>query len=183
MIYTRVATKEQADTNMSLATQLKACEGYAEKHGLIVLGRFGGTYEIAKNDERKEFKRMLDFVRKCRQKVSYIIVYSVDRFSRSGANAIYIAAELKQQGILVQAVTQPADAATPPGSLQQNIQFIFSEYDNQLRREKIMVGTREALRRGDFPHKSPRGYTNVVRNGKRVIEFSADVPLIRQAFQ
>lgn len=183
VIYTRVSTKEQADTNMSLATQLKACEAYAEKHGLSVLGRFGGTYESAKNDERKEFRRMLDFVKKARQKVSYIIVYSVDRFSRSGANAIYIASELKAQGILLQAVTQPADTATPSGSLQQNIQFIFSEYDNQLRREKIMAGTRDALRRGEFPHKPPRGYQSVARNGKRVVEFSTEAPLIRQAFQ
>ncbi|MDX2062536.1 MAG: recombinase family protein [Bacteroidia bacterium] len=183
VIYTRVSTKEQADTNMSLATQLKACEAYAEKHGLTVLGRFGGTYESAKNDERKEFRRMLDFVKKARQKVSYIIVYSVDRFSRSGANAIYIAAELKTQGILVQAVTQPADTATPSGSLQQNIQFIFSEYDNQLRREKIIAGTRDALRRGEFPHKPPRGYMSVTRTGKRVIEFSVEAPLIRQAFE
>ena len=90
VVYTRVSSKEQADTNMSLSTQRKLCEQYANKHNLIVLGYFGGTYESAQNDERKEFNTMLAFVKKCREKISYIIVYSVDRFSRSGANAIYI---------------------------------------------------------------------------------------------
>ncbi len=88
---------------------------------------------------------MLSFVKKSRDKISHIIVYSVDRFSRSGANAIYIAEQLKEVGITVFAVSQPTDTTTASGSLQQNIQFIFSEYDNQLRREKCMAGVKEKL--------------------------------------
>ena len=75
---------------------------------------------------------MLSFVKKSKEKVSYIIVYSVDRFTRFGANAIYIADKLKREGITVFAVTQPTDSTTASGSLQQNIRFIFSQYDNQL---------------------------------------------------
>src|SRR5687767_6481645 len=82
VIYTRVSTKEQADSNMSLATQRKTCGQLAQKNGYTILGEFGGTYESAKNDERKEFNRMLQFVKKSKVKISYIIVYSVDRFSR-----------------------------------------------------------------------------------------------------
>src|SRR5579872_4268183 len=85
VIYTRVSTKEQADNNFSLETQKKACEQYARKCGYQIMGYFGGTYESAKTDERKEFNNMLSFVRKSKEKISYIIVYSVDRFSRSGA--------------------------------------------------------------------------------------------------
>ena len=48
MIYTRVSTKEQADTNQSLETQKKYCLQYALKNDLNVLGFFGGTYESAK---------------------------------------------------------------------------------------------------------------------------------------
>ena len=44
VIYTRVSTKEQADNNMSLGTQKKACEQYARKNGYQILGCFGGTY-------------------------------------------------------------------------------------------------------------------------------------------
>lgn len=80
VIYTRVSTKEQADNNMSLETQRKACDQFAIKNNLIVKGYFGGTYESAKNDERKEFNNMLSFVKRSREKISTIIVYSVDRF-------------------------------------------------------------------------------------------------------
>ena len=38
VIYTRVSTKEQADTNQSLETQKKYCIQYAEKNNLNVVG-------------------------------------------------------------------------------------------------------------------------------------------------
>src|SRR5205823_6567782 len=79
VIYTRVSTKEQADNNMSLDTQKKACEKYAQKNGFQIMGYFGGTYESAKTDERKHFNSMLTYVKKAKEKVSTIIVYSVDR--------------------------------------------------------------------------------------------------------
>ena len=62
VIYTRVSTKEQADNNASLDTQLKYCEQLAQKKGLDVVEYFGGTYESAKSDERKHFQKMLNFV-------------------------------------------------------------------------------------------------------------------------
>ena len=38
VIYTRVSTKEQADNNMSLETQKRACEQFAVKQGYRHLG-------------------------------------------------------------------------------------------------------------------------------------------------
>lgn len=45
---------------------------------------FGGTCESAKSDERKEFQKMLNYVKR-RINIGYIIVYSYDRFSRTDA--------------------------------------------------------------------------------------------------
>jgi site-specific DNA recombinase len=182
VIYTRVSTKEQAENNLSLETQRKACGAFASKFGYIILEYFGGTYESAKNDERHEFKRMLDFVKKSKEKISYIVVYSVDRFSRSGANAIFIASELKKSGVNVLSVTQPTDSSTASGSLQQNIQFIFSEYDNQMRREKCMAGTREKLSKGEWVTKAPLGYDHIKVNGQTNIVINEKGKLLRNAF-
>ena len=126
VIYTRVSTKEQADTNQSLEIQKKYCLQYAIKQDLNVLGFFGGTYESAKTDERNEFNRMIRFVKNQKEGVSAILVYSLDRFSRTGDNAIFISSELKKRGISILSVTQPIDVSTHSGVLQQNIQFIFS---------------------------------------------------------
>ena len=181
VIYTRVSSKEQ-ELGYSLETQRKACEEYAKKTQYSVMGIFGGTYESAKTDERKEFNRMLSFVKKSREKISYIIVYSVDRFSRSGANAIYIKDQLREQGIYLVAVTQPGDASTSSGDFQQNIQIIFSQYDNQLRREKCMAGVKEALLKGEWCHKAPYGYDGIKENGKRKIVLNDKGKLLQKAF-
>lgn len=182
VIYTRVSTKEQADNNMSLETQRKGCESYAQKNSFQILGYFGGTYESAKTDERKHFNNMLTFVKKAKTKISTIIVYSVDRFSRSGANAIYITEQLKREGISVFAVTQPTDTTTASGSLQQNIQFIFSEYDNQLRREKCMAGVKEKLLAGIWCTTQPTGYDIVRRDGKKELILNEKGKMIKKAF-
>ncbi|MFB9864323.1 recombinase family protein [Rufibacter immobilis] len=183
VIYTRVSTKEQAETNQSLETQLARCRGYAERHGYEVAGEFGGTYESAKNDERKHFQLMLDFVGKSCHKVGFIIVYSHDRFSRSGPNAIYIADQLSRLGVSVVAVTQPVDTMTASGKLQQGIQFLFSQFDNDQRREKCVAGMEAKVRKGYWLGPAPMGYDQYKVNGEQVIKPNKIGKLIRLAFQ
>ena len=166
VIYTRVSTKEQAENNASLETQLKYCKELADKKGIEVLEYFGGTYESAKSDERKQFQKMLSFVNK-RKDVGYIIVYSYDRFSRTGANGAYISDQLKKQGIVTISATQEVDTTTSAGSFQQNLYYMFSQFDNELRRDKCVSGMKEKIRKGYYIGSMPFGYTNLnPGNGK-----------------
>lgn len=169
IIYTRVSTKEQ-EKGFSLETQKRVIEEACEKSSFSILAYFGGVYESAKTDERAEFNRMLKFARRSKEKVSLIMVYSVDRFSRSGANAIYIADELRKENIKIFAVTQPSDTFTATGKMQQNMQFIFSEYDNDLRREKCKAGMKEMLLNGYWCTKAPLGYTQVTRRKRENLD-------------
>ena len=184
VIYTRVSSKEQAENNNSLDTQKKFCNEYALKSNLTVLSYFGGTYESAQTDERKEFERMIRFVKNQREKVSKIIVYSLDRFSRSGGNAIYISSELLKLGIQIFAVTQPIDTTTNAGVLQQDIHFVFSKFDNDQRREKCVTGMREKLLRGEWMGACPIGYKyeKPLKSKDQRVIISEDGPLIRKAF-
>ncbi len=160
VIYTRVSTKEQAENNQSLITQRKYCEEYAKKNGIDVIEYFGGSYESAKSDERKEFKKMLEFVNR-RKNISYIIVYSFDRFSRTGTNGAYISSELKKKGIVVVSATQNIDSLSITGEFQENLFHLFSQFDNNLRRQKCVSGMQERLRRGYWVGPVPFGYTNL----------------------
>ena len=51
VIYIRVSTKEQTE-NLSLPTQLRACEEYCRREGLDVLSRFKEEGESAKTAEK-----------------------------------------------------------------------------------------------------------------------------------
>jgi site-specific DNA recombinase len=182
VIYTRVSSKEQMDTNQSLEWQKKYCMEYAIKNQLNIKGYFGGTYESAKSDERKEFTRMLKFVKLSREKISYILVYSLDRFSRTGDSAIFISSELKKTGVNIMAVTQPIDTNSHAGALQQNIQFIFSKYDNDLRRQKTIDGMREKLLRGEWIGNAPTGYSFVKGAATQTIVINEKGEAMKQAF-
>ena len=67
VIYTRVSTKDQADNNCSLETQQVGCSKYVRQMGFHVVEQFGGTYESAKSLERKEFQRMMTYLRKAQR--------------------------------------------------------------------------------------------------------------------
>ncbi|WP_457130216.1 recombinase family protein [Mucilaginibacter sp. HD30] len=182
LIYTRVSSKEQADTNMSLTTQMKACSEYAERHGYNVLKNFGGTYESATtDDERKEFTAMLAYIKKSKERINLIITYSVDRFSRN-ANSIWLIGSLRKEGVEIVSVTQPIDTSNPSGQMQQAILVLFSEHDNQIRRQRCMAGTKEMLLRGDWPTHPVYGYSIQKIDGKRTIVPNQTAKLIRQAF-
>lgn len=160
VIYTRVSSKEQAENNASLNTQKRHCEDLARKRELRVVEYFGGTFESAKSDERKEFKRMLAFVKR-HKNVSYILVYAYDRFSRTGTNGAYISEQLKKQGIAVLSYTQEVDPHTASGSFQQNLYYMFSQFDNQQRTSRMVEGFREKLLLGYWPLPLCVGFTNL----------------------
>ena len=58
VIYVRVSTKEQT-VNLSLPTQLKACEEYCQRQGFHVLARFREEGESAKTADRTALQKLL----------------------------------------------------------------------------------------------------------------------------
>ncbi|MDI9319823.1 MAG: recombinase family protein [Phycisphaerales bacterium] len=183
IVYTRVSGKEQADKNLSLETQKMAIEEFAGRNQMSIAAYFGGTYESAKTDGRKEFLRMLDFIKKNKGKISHILVYILDRFSRTGGGAIKLAEELRDKyGVDIIAVTQPADTSNPGGILQQSIQFVFSKYDNELRKQRTIAGMKEQFSRGVWAAKPPIGYDIIKREGVRKIVVNDKGKKLRKAF-
>ena len=181
LMYTRVSSKEQSE-NLSLDVQSQAIRNYAERNGYSILESYGGTYESAKNEERVEFQKMMEYVRRNKKSISAILLYSMDRFSRSGANAIYLSDQLRKQGTQIIAVTQPTNTYEPSGELHQNIMLVFSHFDNQQRRAKTIAGMAEKVRRGYWVSIAPKGYKYCGTKEKKLVH-SEVAPLIKRAFE
>ena len=62
VIYVRVSTKEQTE-NLSLPTQLRACEEYCRRQGYEVLERFHEEGESAKSTDRSQLQNLLTYCR------------------------------------------------------------------------------------------------------------------------
>ena len=147
LIWTRVSTKEQAENNQSLETQKKACIEYARTHNIEIDCIKGDTNESAKNTDGKEFNDMLRYVSE-NEHITVILCYSFDRFSRAGVEGMVTKQYLKAKGIRVVSVTQPIDDDNAAGEFMQNIIFLFSQFENNLRRSKCMAGMIACLENG-----------------------------------
>lgn len=181
VIYTRVSGAKQMD-GLSLETQLKGTQEYANKNKLVIRERFGGTYESAQTDERKEFQRMIKYLKTTKHKISKILVYSLERFSRN-ENSIWLSGQLRKLGTEIVSVTQPIDTTNPAGIMQQKMLFLFGEFDNQLRRQKSMAGVKERLLKGEWCTKPPVGYDILRTNGEKKIILNEKSKILKKMFQ
>ena len=127
---------------------------------------------------------MIAFVKK-RKDIDTIIVYSYDRFLRTGPNGAYISQELMKIGVKALSVTQEVDPTSPSGNFQQNLYYIFSQFDNELRKDKSVTGMKERLREGYWIYTPPIGYINNnkgARSNKYQIVINDDGRLLKKAF-
>ena len=155
-----MSSKEQAENNSSLEIQDKLCVEYAQRKGLRIVGKFGGVFESAKVDGRKEFQRMLNFVRK-NKSIAYIVVLNFDRFSRTGPAAAQLSADLRKLGVNLKSISQEIDSSTPSGIMTENMFHIFNQYDNLQRSSRTSTNTREIMLKGYWPYLVPMGYENL----------------------
>jgi site-specific DNA recombinase len=80
VIYVRVSTKEQTE-NLSLPTQLRACEEYCRRLGYEILERFHEEGESAKTTDRSQLQALLKYCRTHKGKVHIVVVYNLTRFA------------------------------------------------------------------------------------------------------
>ena len=180
VIYTRVSDIKQKE-NTSLESQKQLCEDFAKQNGFEIYAYFGGIYESAKTDERKAYKEMLSYVKK--KKITNIIVYSLDRYSRTGGLAIATVENLKKKGIRVLSIAQNVDSDTPTGTFMQGFHLLYSRYDNDVKSTNTIRGMRHRLLNGYFMGVAPLGYKNARdENNKPIIVHNDQAPLIKKAF-
>lgn len=77
----RVSTREQTE-NLSLPTQIRACEEYCRREGYEVLERFKEEGESAKTTDRTELQKLLKYCRAHKGRVHFVVVYNLTRFAR-----------------------------------------------------------------------------------------------------
>ena len=97
--YSRISSRQQSE-NYSLLEQEQEIRSFAEKNNFNLLEIYGCTYESASGDfTRKEFTQLYERVTKSHPKPHAIAIKFINRFSRTGANAIGIVHDLVDRGI------------------------------------------------------------------------------------
>lgn len=182
VIYVRVSTKEQTE-NLSLPTQLRACEEYCRREGFEVLDRFQEEGESAKTTDRTELQKLLKYCRTHKGKVHFVVVYNLTRFAREKYDHFALRAHLKSLGISLRSATEPIDD-TSTGKLMEGVLAAFAQFDNDVRSERTRAGMRAALELGRWTFPAPLGYLNAPKwSGKSLVPDPERAPLVREMFE
>ena len=182
VIYVRVSTKEQTE-NLSLPTQLRACEEYCRRQGYEVLERFHEEGESAKSADRSQLQNLLTYCRLHKGRVHFVVVFNLTRFARDKYDHFALRSHLQSLGISLRSATEPIDD-TSTGKLMEGVLAAFAQFDNDVRSDRTRAGMKAALELGRWVFLAPIGYLNAPRSmGKSLIHDPQRGPLVRRAFE
>jgi site-specific DNA recombinase len=179
-IYTRKSTEDGLDQEFnSLDAQFEACSAYiiSQRHeGWVqVTDRFDDGGFSGGNMERPAMKRLLAEVEAGR--VDIILVYKVDRLTRSLSDFAKIVEVLDAKGASFVSITQAFNTTTSMGRLTLNVLLSFAQFEREVTgeriRDKIAASKKKGLWMGG---PVPLGYD--VQDRKLVVN-EAEAELVR----
>jgi site-specific DNA recombinase len=183
-IYTRKSSDEGLEQDFnSLAAQREACEAFIRsqtgegwrlsKAHYDDGGLSGGTLE------RAGLQRLLDDIRQ--GLVDVVVVYKVDRLTRSLADFAKMVDIFDANGVSLVAVTQQFNTTSSMGRLTLNVLLSFAQFERELTGERIRDKIAASKRKGIWMGGTvPLGYD--VRQRRLVIN-EAEALLVRQLYQ
>ncbi len=149
--YTRKSSEEGLEQSFnSLDAQREACEAY------ILSQRHEGWHAVATryddggfsggNMERPGLKKLLDDI--AAKRVDTVVVYKVDRLTRSLADFAKIVEQFDKQGISFVSVTQQFNTTTSMGRLTLNVLLSFAQFEREVTGERIRDKIAASKRKG-----------------------------------
>jgi len=151
-IYARVSTDRQ-----STESQLNALREYAGKRAWAISKEYIDEGYTGSNTKRPAFNAMMADARK--RKFDVLLVYKLDRLSRSLKDLITTLDDLKSMGIDFISYDNGLDTTTPTGRLIFNVVGAVAEFEKDIIRERVRAGLENAKRKGKRlgrPPVSPR---------------------------
>jgi DNA invertase Pin-like site-specific DNA recombinase len=182
-IYTRKSTEHNLDLEFnSLDAQREACEAYiksqAHEGWRLIPDHYddGGLSGASLN--RPSLQRLLDEVRNGR--IDIILVYKVDRLTRSLADFAKLVELFDQHGVSFVSITQSFNTTSSMGRLTLNVLLSFAQFEREVIgervRDKIAASKRKGLWVGG---PVPLGY---LTDGKKLVVMPTEAKIVRTIF-
>lgn len=167
-IYTRKSTTNGLEQDFnSLDAQREACEAYARSQSwTLVKTRYDDGGFTGANVERPAFQRLLADVDA--KRVDVVIVYKVDRLSRSLLDFAKVMDRFNQAGVAFVSITQNFSTADAMGRLTLNMLMSFAEFEREVISERTRDKIRAARKKGKWTG-GPVPYGYDIANGKLVV--------------
>jgi len=139
--YIRVSTSDQAENGVSLEAQEERIRAYVSFAGGELVDVVADRGASGKNLDRPGVQEVLDRLR--RGEADALVVYAIDRLSRSTLDLLQTVDELNRAGRGFVSVREQLDSSTPHGRFTLTILGGLA----QMERDLIAQRTREAMER------------------------------------
>jgi site-specific DNA recombinase len=180
-IYTRKSTSVGLEQDFnSLDAQREACTAYIQKQPgwTLVDERYDDGGFTGANTERPAFQRLLTDIEA--GKIDVVVVYKVDRLSRSLLDFAKLMERFGQAGASFVSVTQNFSTADAMGRLTLNMLMSFAEFEREMIGERTRDKIAAARRKGKWTGGPiPLGYTV---HEKRLVVNEPEAVLVREIF-
>jgi site-specific DNA recombinase len=183
-IYTRKSTEHNLDLEFnSLDAQREACEAYIKSQAhegwrLIPEHYDDGAFSGASLD-RPALQQLLAEVRA--GKVDVIVVYKVDRLTRSLADFAKLVELFDQHSVSFVSVTQSFNTTSSMGRLTLNVLLSFAQFEREVIGERVRDKIAASKRKGIWVGGSiPLGYTSV---DKKLVVVPEEAETVRLIFR
>ncbi len=183
-VYTRKSSEEGLEQDFnSLDAQREACEAYIKSQAgegwRLVRTRYDDGGISGGTMERPALKSLLADIEA--RRVDLVVVYKVDRLTRSLADFAKIVEVFDRAGASFVSVTQQFNTTTSMGRLTLNMLLSFAQFEREITgeriRDKIAASKKKGMWMGGFP---PLGYD--VRDRKLVIN-ETEAETVRHIFR
>ena len=139
-IYTRVSTDQGLEQDFnSLDAQYDASQAYirSQAHAgwAMVRSKYDDGGFSGGNTERPALQRLLEDIRA--GKIEIIVVYKVDRLTRSLADFAKLVELFDQHSVSFVSVTQQFNTTTSMGRLTLNVLLSFAQFEREVTSERI----------------------------------------------
>ncbi len=150
-VYTRVSTEYGLDQEFnSLDAQQEAAEAYIRSQAhdgwTLVRTRYDDGGYSGGSTERPALQRLLADIRE--RKIDIIVVYKVDRLTRSLADFAKLVELFDAHGISFVSVTQQFNTTTSMGRLTLNVLLSFAQFEREVTSERIRDKIGASKRKG-----------------------------------
>lgn len=142
-LYARVST---LDKGQDPELQLRELRIYASTQKLTVFEEYVDHGISGAKDSRPALNRMMADARE--RKFDAVLVWKLDRFSRSLRHLINSLAVLADHQVAFISLRDNLDLSTPSGRLMFQMIGAFAEFEREITRERVLAGLRNARAKG-----------------------------------
>lgn len=154
--YVRVSTEEQAKEGVSLDSQRKKIELYAEMNDMELVGIVADEGISAKSLHRPGVQRVLETARK--KEVDGIVIYKLDRIFRNTIDALNTARELEKKGVALHSITEKLDTKSAFGKFFFTLLASLAEMERNQIGERTSAAMQYKKSQGENTGNVPFGY-------------------------